>query len=165
MSNILIWNAQLPYIFAASELNIRMPVITCTIKPNHAQGRKRFASFDTGSSRNVNPMRRRSRMDVAPTSEMMPKMCKVSMTGNNQMESRIAAPIDVWSSHLQKVRNAPIIPSSIQVKTRKTASNFHPTDIGPSAMQKDFCQHTSRIPFPLRNLAGPDYSNIEFGAG
>src|ERR1700691_4199952 len=102
MSNILIWNAQLPYILAASELNIRMPVTTCTIKPNHAQGRQRFASFDTGSSLDVNSRRRRSRSDVAPTSEMMPKMYKVSMSGNNQMESGSAAPIHVCCSHLKQ---------------------------------------------------------------
>jgi len=71
---ILSWNAQFPYIFAASEANIRNPVITCTIKPNHAHGKKRFASWLTGSSRKVSPMRRKSRIEVAPTSEIMPKI-------------------------------------------------------------------------------------------
>src|ERR1700752_3360199 len=73
-------------------------------KPPQAQGRKRFASLDTGSSRNVNPMRRRSRMEGAPTRQIMPKIWIVSMTGKSQRESRTAVPTGVCSSHSQNAR-------------------------------------------------------------
>ncbi len=90
ISSIFIWKAQLPYILAASEANIEKPVDTCTTKPNQAQGKNRLASLETLSSRKVSPMRRKSRMEVDPTSEMIPKIWTVSIIGKSHDESRIA---------------------------------------------------------------------------
>src|ERR1700679_3887793 len=76
------------------------------MKPKKAQGRNLFASFETGSSRNVRPISLRSRIEVDPTSEMIPKICNVSMIGNSHDESRIAVPQPVCCSQ----RQIPITP-------------------------------------------------------
>jgi hypothetical protein len=45
---------------------------------------------------------------VPPTREIIPKICNVSMIGNSHSDSRIAVPVDVWLSHLQKTKTNPI---------------------------------------------------------
>src|SRR5258708_13967291 len=94
------------YIFVASEANISRPVVTCMMKPAQAQGRNLFASFVTGSSRNVSPIKRKSKIDVPPTSRMIPKICTVSITGNSHRDSLMAEPTDVSSSqwHITEMR-------------------------------------------------------------
>src|SRR5882757_3642729 len=91
------------------------------MKPAQAQGKKRFASLDTGSSRNVRPIRRRSRMDVPPTSKMIPKMCTVSIIGNSHSESRTDEPTAVCSSH-SHIAYKKCIPGNLSISQSQSIS-------------------------------------------
>ncbi|PYU84695.1 MAG: hypothetical protein DMG50_03805 [Acidobacteria bacterium] len=101
INNIFTRNAGLGYTLTASEVNSSAPVTSCTANPAQDQGSSRPASSETRSRRNIHPRRRKSKTVVVPTSAAIPSKCRVSIAGNSHSDSRIPAPTEVCSSHLQ----------------------------------------------------------------
>ena len=106
----------------ASDRNRGTPDATMAIRLPLIHGMASRVTRLTGSERRTKPSRRRLTSSTAPPRRARPSRCTASITGNSQIESRIAAPTPDCSHHWKNGSSDIQFPSGPQPDSVRTSS-------------------------------------------